>query len=256
MQYWGLNFGSAWGSTAFDGLIDDVTVTNTANPPAPPPPPPSTPMTEVFLDFSNGVPSGLTLFGDAFVSPGETLDLDGAGDYGLLAGIPEWTNATHVTASVDFRFDDPGDLDYARPIYNDGAFGFDIKGNALNAMVMTDSGVQRIYVGNQQFSDLQWHTVTMDLDTETDQLTITVDGQTVVDRSDLDVIFPQPSARRRSAASAGAAGCRARSTMSPSPSAPRPRWRTLPATPTLRSASTRAATPNGTSTPLPPSSTG
>lgn len=190
MQYWGLNFGSAWGSTAFDGLIDDVTVTNTANPPAPPPPPPPTPMTEVFIDFSNGVPSGLTLFGDAFVSPGETLDLDGAGDYGLLAGIPEWNNATHVTASVDFRFDDPGDLDYARPIYNDGAFGFDVKGNALNAMVMTDSGVQRIYVGNQQFSDLQWHTVGMDLDTETDQLIITVDGQTVVDRSELDLVLP------------------------------------------------------------------
>ncbi len=189
MQHWGLTFGSAWGNTAFDGLIDDVSVTNTAKPPSTAPPPAS-PMTEVNVNFSAGIPSGFTLYGDAFVSPGKTLELDGAGDYALLTSPAEWVSATHVTASVDFRFDDPAKLGYARPLYNEGAFGFDVRDNGLTATVMTADGIERMYVGGLSFSDLQWHTLALDLDAESDRLVIAVDGQTVVDRSDLDLILP------------------------------------------------------------------
>ena len=216
MQHWGLNFGSAWGSTAFDGLIDDVTVTNSANAPEPPPP---APITELLIDFESGAPPGMSLFGDAFVNknagasiaahqpdaksdePNDTvgtltngtatLNLDGIQDYALIASLPQWQDATQVTASVDFRFDDPGDLDYARPLYIDGAFGFDAKGDALNVMVQTATGEQRIYLGNQSFDDLQWHSLGIEMNSETDQLTVTVDGQTIVDRSDLDLVLPQ-----------------------------------------------------------------
>ena len=39
---WGLNFGSIFGLTGFDGLIDDVQIDNSATPPPPTPPPPVT----------------------------------------------------------------------------------------------------------------------------------------------------------------------------------------------------------------------
>ncbi len=187
---WGLNFGSAWGATAFDGLIDDVRVENTALQIVSPPPPPA-PLTTVSIDFTGpGTPPGLTLIGDAHISAGGTLQLDGAGDFAFLAASPTWSNPTYLSASIDFRFDDPNDLAYARPLYNDGIFGFDAKGNALNAMVMTETGKQNIYIGGIDFSDLQWHKVEMSIDADANHLVIMVDDETVVDCTNLDLVLP------------------------------------------------------------------
>jgi hypothetical protein len=108
-----------------------------------------------------------------------------------LATPSEWDGATTINVSLDFRFDDPHDVDNARPIYNSSAFGIDVSGGALNLMIKTETGQKNIWVGGTGFDDLAWHNLDLSIDTVTDQLTLLVDGVAVVDRSDLALYLPE-----------------------------------------------------------------
>jgi hypothetical protein len=193
MQSWGLNLGAVWNIVGFEGLIDDVYVDNTIGGTTPPTSPPTLPPSSgstLSVDFSSPTPPNfLDLLGDAQISANQTLSLDGKGDYALLQSPASWDGATAFYGTFDFRFSDPTDLDTARPFFNQ-ALGFDVTNNSVSAIVSTSNGLVRNWIGGQHFDDLQWHTIEFAADASANTLVVSVDGQTVIDRADLDVKLP------------------------------------------------------------------
>ena len=145
----------------------------------------------VFLPFyTDRVVDGLVFEGDAHIDANGFLSLDGNRDAARLTEQYSLENADYLSARLWFRFDDPGELGYASLLWNHGSFGLRAKGNALNAMVMTDTGREHVYVGGMSFADLQWHYLTVNIDASLDTVTIKVDGEIVLERTDLDLVLP------------------------------------------------------------------
>ena len=183
-------FGQTWfGGNTYAGWIEGEIDNIVYSPLADTGPAPSG--VSVNLDFNNSVvPPSLTVFGDTHINAFQSLDFDGAGDYAELALGGDWDNTTVLTVDFDFRFNDPNQLTGSRVIYADNAFGITASGSSIVLIVETASGSEFLWAGNLSLSDLQWHHVSLEIDTTADTVQLSIDGDLKIDRSGLNLSLP------------------------------------------------------------------
>lgn len=205
MEHWGLHFGSIWGRTGFDGLIDDFEIRDdpiAASPatpdeqPEPEAPPTNTPTfptaADVTLfDFGSRDPAPNTrLVGDATVSRDGTLALNGGGGHLAVdhGGQPAFTGVFSV--AFDVRFDKPlRTSDKVLLVSQHSQYAVELREGTIQAGVGTEGGgfawAGRIDAAG--LLDGEWHRVALSVDSETDVLRFYVDGEIVTERTDIDI---------------------------------------------------------------------
>jgi len=144
----------------------------------------------LFFDTA-AIPDGLLLEGDAHIGSGGTLALDGQGDYAEFTEQNAFEGVDYLSVDLDFRFADAIDMGPAALAWNQGAFGIRVDGGSLIVTVMqADGSKEHMRVPDLGFDDLDWHNIALSVDELNDVLVVTVDGQTVIERTDLDLDVP------------------------------------------------------------------
>ena len=143
------------------------------------------------IDFGSGDPGPASrLFGDAAVSKGGTLALDGDGDFLAVknAGQPEFTGA--VSVAFDVRFDKaPDPSDKVLLVGKHTQFLLEMRGGEIKPGVRTADGkidVVRAPDAPDLF-DGDWHRLALSIDSEADVLRFYADGDLVAEQTDLDI---------------------------------------------------------------------
>ena len=143
------------------------------------------------IDFGSGDPGPASrLFGDAAVSKGGTLALDGDGDFLAVknAGQPEFTGA--VSVAFDVRFDKaPDPSDKVLLVSKHAQFLLEMRGGEIKPGVRTADGkidVVRVPDAPDLF-DGDWHRLALSIDSEADVLRFYADGDLVAEQTDLDI---------------------------------------------------------------------
>lgn len=187
MTSWGLTLGAAYGKVGFDGLIDDIklvsdpaqlttdTTTNQIH------------AVKVF-DFSAASSSGLSLAGDASVTSqsNKALHLDGSADYALLHA-DDFDFGTTNKASLGLEVTlDPGASGAADLIWKEGDYGVQIDGTTVKLYLVDDSGAAVWTTATiASLADGASHKVGLIMDGTTNEAAVYVDGQRVIDRTDI-----------------------------------------------------------------------
>lgn len=146
------------------------------------------------LDFNQTEPMvGLLLHGDAAVAGG-VLTLDGTGDYAVLTEKYSLADASYLSVELDFKYTDANDTGGAYLIWNHGAFGVHVRDNGINVMVVDGKGQKDfIWRGGVDFTDLDWHHLSLTIDPENGVLTTSIDGDLLIDETGLSLSLPSTS---------------------------------------------------------------
>ena len=150
----------------------------------------------VFDDFVldiAGLSGSRKLKGDAHVvdtATGPVVHLDGHKDQVKLGRLKQFEDSDQLAFTVEFARDE-ADGAAQRLIWNKGHVGLTLVGDGLKAHVKNNDGAfhEGFHVGNLGLNDTEEHEITLMVDEVADRLQVLVDGQVVLDRTDIDLDF-------------------------------------------------------------------
>ena len=140
------------------------------------------------MDFSSpSLPSGVDLAGNATISAGGTVLLDGNGDYVSMdrRALPEFTGA--VSVAFDLRFDEAPSK-AVQVLWQHTNFGLQLRDGQVKAAVATaDDGVRYTNGVDYDLFDGSWHRLALSIDSLTDTLRLYADGALLIEETGLDI---------------------------------------------------------------------
>lgn len=146
------------------------------------------------LDIAGAANSGQAIFkGDAIVvdtQNGPAIHLDGSDDYVKLGRLNEFEASDQLAFTVEFARD-VADGSAQRLVWNHKKIGLTLTDDGLIAHVANNDakfhkGFKATNIG---LNDTEMHEIMVLVDQSSDRLQVLVDGQVVIDRSDVDFDF-------------------------------------------------------------------
>jgi len=121
---------------------------------------------------------------------GPAVHLDGHKDKVKLGRLEQFEDSDQLAFTVEFARDE-ADGATQRLVWNKGHVGLTLVGDGLKAHVGNNDGkfYEGFHVKNLGLNDTDEHEITMMVDETADRLQVLVDGEVVLDRTDIDLDF-------------------------------------------------------------------
>lgn len=116
------------------------------------------------------------------------VNLDGKQDFVALGRLEDYEDSDQLTVSVEFTRNDTSEVQ-ERLVWNHQKFGLALEGDGLRVLVANDERPfwEGFKIHDLGLNDTESHSITVTLDSETDQLQVVVDGDMVFETSDVDL---------------------------------------------------------------------
>jgi hypothetical protein len=217
-EYWGPDFGSAWGRDGFEGVISEIEMRAEALSDAllgaeaalwtdaALAPPDASDASDAFMlgsvlmiwaedefvyDFDGDPESdevaAMTFVGDTALTDG-ALAFDGEGDSVRIGRITELEDARQISMVLDLTREQLEDGGAARLLWNHMKFGIVLGEDRVEVAINSvEEGFSRVLGGDVALNDGEQHRIAVFMDQDADVLQLFADGQLVAERTDLDL---------------------------------------------------------------------